>query len=83
MGTVVGVLVGAVILKLLPEKLREVNDYRLLMFGLLLVLMMRFRPEGLIPNKRNQLQFHEDDEELVELIQEGHLEEVEAMEEAK
>jgi branched-chain amino acid transport system permease protein len=45
--------------------------------------MMRFRPEGLIPNKRNQLQFHEDDEELVELIQEGHLEEVEAMEEAK
>ncbi len=37
MGTVAGVLVGATILKLLPEKLRFVSDYRLLMFGLLLV----------------------------------------------
>ncbi|MEO6791190.1 MAG: branched-chain amino acid ABC transporter permease, partial [Ornithinibacter sp.] len=76
MGTVVGVLVGATILKLLPEKLREVNEYRLMSFGLLLVLMMRFRPEGLVPNKRRQLEFHEDDEELVELIQDEHLEEV-------
>jgi branched-chain amino acid transport system permease protein len=75
MGTVVGVLVGATILKLLPEKLREVNDYRLLVFGLLLVLMMRFRPEGLIANKRRQLEFHEDDEELSELVQAEHLQE--------
>ncbi len=76
MGTVVGVLLGATILKLLPEKLREVNDYRLLSFGLLLVLMMRFRPEGLVPNKRRQLEFHDEDEELVEHAQEEHLEEV-------
>jgi len=73
MGTVIGVLVGATILKLLPEKLREVNDYRLLIFGLLLVLMMRFRPEGLVPSKRRQLEFHEDDEELNELLQAEHL----------
>ena len=75
MGTVVGVLVGATILKLLPEKLREVNDYRLLMFGLLLVIMMRFRPEGLVPSKRRQLEFHEEDTELVELLQAEHLQE--------
>ncbi|WP_299445376.1 branched-chain amino acid ABC transporter permease [uncultured Phycicoccus sp.] len=75
MGTVAGVLVGATILKLLPEKLREVNDYRLFSFGLLLVLMMRFRPEGLVPSKRRQLEFHEDDEHLVELAQTEHLEE--------
>ena len=75
MGTVVGVLVGATILKLLPEKLREVNDYRLLVFGLLLVVMMRFRPEGLIANKRRQLEFHEDDEELSEIVQSQHLQE--------
>ena len=75
MGTVIGVLVGATILKLLPEKLREVNDYRLLMFGLLLVVMMRFRPEGLIASKRRQLEFHEDDEELSELLQAEHLQE--------
>ena len=81
MGTVVGVLVGASILKLLPEKLREVNDYRLLAFGLLLVLMMRFRPEGLVASKRRQLEFHEDDEELVALTQQEHL--LEAQAEAK
>ncbi|MFQ6172550.1 branched-chain amino acid ABC transporter permease [Oryzobacter sp. R7] len=75
MGTVVGVLVGATILKLLPEKLREVNDYRLLVFGLLLVVMMRFRPEGLIASKRRQLEFHEDDEELSEIVQSQHLQE--------
>ncbi len=75
MGTVLGVLVGATILKLLPEKLREVNDYRLLSFGLLLVLMMRFRPEGLVPNRRRQLEFHEEDEHLNEHIQDEHLEE--------
>ena len=75
MGTVMGVLVGATILKLLPEKLREVNDYRLLMFGLLLVVMMRFRPEGLVPSKRRQLEFHEEDAELAELLQAEHLQE--------
>ena len=75
MGTVMGVLVGATILKLLPEKLREVNEYRLLIFGLLLVVMMRFRPEGLVPNKRRQLEFHEEDTELVELVQAEHLQE--------
>ena len=73
MGTVAGVLIGATILKLLPEKLRFVADYRLLIFGLLLVLMMRFRPEGIIASKRRQLEFHEADEELATRIEEVHL----------
>ena len=63
-------LIGATILKLMPEKLRFVSEYRLLIFGLLLVLMMRFRPEGLVPSQRRQLEFHEDDEELAERIEE-------------
>jgi branched-chain amino acid transport system permease protein len=70
MGTVLGVLVGATLLKLMPEKLRFLNEYRLLIFGLLLIVMMRFRPEGLIPNQRRQLEFHEEDEDLVERIEE-------------
>ncbi|EAP99212.1 putative branched chain amino acid transport permease [Janibacter sp. HTCC2649] len=78
MGTVAGVLVGATILKLLPEKLRDAADYRLMIFGLVLVLMMRFRPEGLIASQRRKLEFHEDDEELAERIEEVHLEEAEA-----
>jgi len=68
MGTIAGVLIGAVILKLLPEKLRFFSDYRLLLFGLLLVVMMRFRPEGLVASKRRQLEFHEEDEELATRI---------------
>jgi branched-chain amino acid transport system permease protein len=81
MGTVLGVLVGATLLKLMPEKLRFVAEYRLLIFGLLLILMMRFRPEGLVPNERRQLEFHEEDEELVERVQE-ELEETGGMKEA-
>jgi branched-chain amino acid transport system permease protein len=64
MGTVVGVLLGATILELLPEKLRFFDEYRLLLFGVLLVIMMRFRPEGLIPSRRRQLEFHDEDESL-------------------
>ncbi|MBN9104706.1 MAG: branched-chain amino acid ABC transporter permease [Propionibacteriaceae bacterium] len=70
MGTVMGVLIGATILKLLPEKLRFFSDYRLLLFGLLLVVMMRFRPEGMIAEERRQLEFHAEDEELAEEVQE-------------
>ena len=75
MGTVAGVLIGAVILKLLPEKLRFFADYRLLLFGLLLVLMMRFRPEGLVASRRRQLEFHEEDEDLAVRV-EGDIAEV-------
>ena len=78
MGTIVGVLVGAVILKLLPEKLRFFADYRLLLFGLLLVLMMRFRPEGLVASRRRQLEFHEQDEELAARAEGDIAEEVQA-----
>ena len=76
MGTIVGVLLGAVILKLLPEKLRFFADYRLMLFGLLLVLMMRFRPEGLVASRRRQLEFHEEDEELAVRVEGDIAEEV-------
>lgn len=69
MGTILGVLVGATLLKLMPEKLRFVDEYRLLIFGLLLVIMMRFRPEGLVASRRRQLEFHDDDEDLADKIQ--------------
>ncbi len=76
MGTIAGVLLGATILKLLPEKLRFFSEYRLLLFGLLLVLMMRFRPEGLVASKRRQLEFHEEDEELAVAVESELAEEV-------
>ena len=74
MGTVAGVLIGATILKLLPEKLRFISDYRLLIFGLLLVLIMRVRPEGLVASRRRALEFHEENTELAEQVEHAHLE---------
>lgn len=79
MGTVGGVLIGAVILKLLPEKLRFFSEYRLLLFGLLLVLMMRFRPEGLVASRRRKLEFHEEDEHLASNVQKVHLRQTEGV----
>jgi hypothetical protein len=54
-----GVILGAVVLIGLPEVLREVQQYRMLAFGALLVAMMIFRPEGLIPSARRKMEFKE------------------------
>jgi branched-chain amino acid transport system permease protein len=59
MGTVPGAVLGAALLYGIPEKLRFVQEYRLFLFGLALILLMRYRPEGLIVSKRRQREFHE------------------------
>ena len=61
MGTITGPLLGATLLYLIPAKLSFFNDKQLLLFGLALILMMRFRPEGLVPSRRRQLEFHEEE----------------------
>lgn len=58
MGSIPGVVLGSTLLIMLPEKLRFFSDYRLLLFGLTLVLVMRFRPEGLLPSRRRQMELH-------------------------
>ena len=50
MGSIPGVIVGAIALIGLPEMLRPLQQYRLLAFGALLVTMMLIRPEGLMPS---------------------------------
>ncbi|UQZ89034.1 branched-chain amino acid ABC transporter permease [Deltaproteobacteria bacterium Smac51] len=52
MGSIPGVIIGALVLILLPEYLRAFSDYRMLIFGALMVLMMVFRPGGLIQSVR-------------------------------
>ncbi|MDX3450486.1 branched-chain amino acid ABC transporter permease [Streptomyces sp. ME02-8801-2C] len=59
MGTVGGPILGATLLYLLPEKLGFLKEYQLLAFGIALVILMRFRPEGIIANRRRQLEFHD------------------------
>ena len=52
MGSIPGVIIGAVVLVLLPEYLRAFSDYRMLLFGAAMVLMMVFRPGGLVQSVR-------------------------------
>jgi len=52
MGSIAGVVIAAGLLILLPEYLRFLQEYRMLMFGAVMVLMMIFRPDGLIKNPR-------------------------------
>ncbi|MCB9076217.1 MAG: hypothetical protein H6631_01345 [Anaerolineaceae bacterium] len=61
-GSIPGVIVGALVLVGLPELLREFAEYRLLIYGALLVVMMLVRPEGLWPSEtvRREMQSDED-----------------------
>jgi len=57
MGSIPGVIVGALVLILLPEYLRAFADFRLLLFGAILVIMMVFRPGGIIQKRRKAYTF--------------------------
>jgi branched-chain amino acid transport system permease protein len=57
MGSIVGVIIGALTLKLLPEYFRAFSEYRMLAFGAVLVLMMVFRPGGIITDVRKVYRF--------------------------
>ena len=54
MGSISGVVVAALVLTLAPEYLRAFSEYRMLLFGALMVLMMIFRPQGLIPSRKRE-----------------------------
>jgi ABC-type branched-subunit amino acid transport system permease subunit len=55
-GNIPGIFLGAFVLKGLPEVLREIEGYRMLVFGVLLIVMMRLRPEGFLPSRRPKLE---------------------------
>jgi branched-chain amino acid transport system permease protein len=63
MGSIPGVIVGSIALVGLPELLREFAEYRLLVYGAALVIMMLVKPEGLWPEAVRRRELHE--EELV------------------
>ncbi|MBI5048851.1 MAG: branched-chain amino acid ABC transporter permease [Deltaproteobacteria bacterium] len=76
MGSILGAVVGAIILIILPEVLRGFASYRMLIFGAVLVAMMLFRPQGLIGSQRRKVELHPEDEKIY--VQEmGSLYEVE------
>jgi branched-chain amino acid transport system permease protein len=53
-GNIWGVILGATILGYLPDRIRFISDARLLVFGLTLVVVMNFRPDGLLPRKKRE-----------------------------
>jgi branched-chain amino acid transport system permease protein len=61
MASIPGVIVGALILVALPELLREFQEFRFLLYGALLIVMMLRRPEGLIPSRRRARELHEEE----------------------
>jgi branched-chain amino acid transport system permease protein len=62
MGSLPGVVVGALVLVGLPELLREFAEFRLLMYGALLVVMMLAKPEGFWPSAIRRRELHADEE---------------------
>ncbi|HSV56201.1 MAG TPA: branched-chain amino acid ABC transporter permease, partial [Magnetospirillaceae bacterium] len=61
MGSTSGVIVSALIIVLLPEYLRAFAEYRMLLYGSILVLMMVFRPGGIIPKVRKTYLFRREE----------------------
>lgn len=73
MGSIPGVVIGALVLIGLPELFREFSDYRFLFYGVALMGVMVYRPEGLWPSKIGKRELHSADE-LVEMDEAGLLE---------
>jgi branched-chain amino acid transport system permease protein len=54
MGNIWGVVFGAVLLSYIPERIRFISEARMLIFGLVLIIMMNLRPDGLLPRKKRE-----------------------------
>ncbi|MGO4360372.1 branched-chain amino acid ABC transporter permease [Terrabacter sp. 2TAF16] len=64
-----GVIVGAIVVSYFPERFREFADFRVLVFGLALMLLAIFRPQGLLPPRRTVRAKRADDRQAV--LEEG------------
>ena len=64
-----GVLLGAFLVAYLPERFRFVEDFRVLLFGLALIVLATLRPEGLVPPRRTVRAKHLEQE--LEELEEG------------
>ena len=65
MGSIPGVIVGAIALIGTPELLREVSEFRYLFYGAALIVMMIAKPEGLWPSKATKRELHHADAENI------------------
>ncbi len=70
-----GAVAGGALVAYLPERFRDINDYRLLLFGLALTVLAVWRPEGLLPPRRARRAKAAEAE--IEALEEGELDELE------
>ena len=63
-GNIAGVSLGAFLLAYLPERFRAFSEWRFLVFGLALVIVMLLRPQGLIPSRRRARELKDRQEEV-------------------
>jgi branched-chain amino acid transport system permease protein len=61
LGSIPGVVVGMLILVGLPELLREFTEFRFLMYGILLIVVMLVKPEGFLPEATRKRELHSDE----------------------
>jgi branched-chain amino acid transport system permease protein len=61
MGSIPGVVIGALVIIGLPELFREFAEYRFLLYGIALILIMLWRPEGLLPSRVGRQEMHHDE----------------------
>jgi branched-chain amino acid transport system permease protein len=71
MGSIAGSILGAALIVMLPEIFRPLEDYRFFLFGLALIVVMIFRPQGILPSKRRQA-------ELMAGAEESSIQEIES-----
>ncbi len=71
MGSLPGIVMGAVVLVGAPEVLRAIQDWRLVIYGGLLVAMMILRPEGIVPSRRRRMEFRGPEVPAAPVVTEG------------
>ena len=76
MGNIFGVVLGAIFLIMVPERLREFQSMRLLLFGASILLLMLFRPQGIFPNVRRRRELER--KKLYGLIEKSGAEDIES-----
>ncbi len=57
LGNIAGAILGAIVLSLLPEFLRGFEIYRMLLFGIAMIVMMLLRPQGILSEKRHREEY--------------------------
>lgn len=63
-GNLLGVTIGGIIISYLPERFRGFAEERFLVFGLALIAVMVFRPQGIIPSRRRAIELEDRREEV-------------------